>query len=720
MTRILLCLIFIPNLLFGQFAYEVDTSIPVRISTAELLAQPWAGGVNAVQFNTMDLNNDNLQDLVLYDRTANKVLTYISQNQEYNYAPGYEKLFPNDLSNFVLLRDFNGDGRRDIFTGNSLGIKVYENTTGQGAQLTWSHYLFATPSGGASDVLLTTGFSGKINLQLQFDDLPSISDVDDDGDLDIVCASFSEAGRIEFHKNVSSLGGPMEFVRITQQWGNFTECGCGEFAFENEPCSASGRTKHAGGKSLLAMDVNNDAKTDLIFSESNCDKLYLLHNEGTSENAVFIQAEIFPESFQSNGLYPSAFFEDADLDGLKDILVSSGTFTRIDEEADWSTSAHFFKNSGSNTNLQLSFQQNNFLQSEMIDMGENAVPAFFDYDNDGDEDLFVSNLGKLQLSQVFTSGIYLFENVGTAQNPVFEFVTDDYENFSTLNFYNVRIQFTDVNQDGKIDLAFTATDENDDTSLYYLLNTAPNGLTLSQTLNTTSIDILFNENIHLTEINNDGVRDLLIGRSDGAVEYWKNTGTADSPAWQLEDDSYLNLTASLLRQNPSITIGDLNNDSELDLILGDQKGVLRILSNFKTQTDFVVAEEELIYNTITKQYENRNFGGRIWTALAPITVNAMPTLVIGNMLGGLQLLQAKEKEASFEVYPNPVTQNGKLFIEANVSGSVQLYNTIGTAIQSYSIKKGTSELVLPVLQAGVYLLRFTGNNKVVVRRVIIY
>jgi hypothetical protein len=720
MIRIFLFFLLLPNLLVGQSIYEATTSIPVRTNETELLTQAWAGGFNAVQFNTIDLDNDQQQDLVLFDRTANKLLTYLSRDQVYTYTPEYEKLFPSDLSGFVLLRDFNGDGKKDIFTGSSLGIKVFENTTQGVAPLSWEQYLFGTSSGGESSVLLTIGFSGKINLQLQFDDLPSIEDVDSDGDLDIICASFSQEGRIEFHKNVSTVGEPLQFERTTQAWGNFIECSCGQFSFNNEPCAPSSRSKHAGGKSLLAIDVDNDAKTDLIFSESNCDKLYLLHNEGTSENAVFTQAEIFPAAFQSNGLYASAFFEDVDFDGVKDILVSSAAFARTDEETDWSASARFFKNTGTNTSLQLDFLQNDFLQSDMIDVGENAIPAFFDYDADGDLDLFVSNLGKLQPSQVFASSISLFENIGTSQNPVLDLVTDDYESLSSLNFYNVRIQFVDINQDGKVDLVFTATNQSDGTALYCILNTATNGLLLSQTLTTSSFDVFFNENVHVTEINNDGLRDLLVGKANGAVEYWKNTGTADSPAWQLEDDSYLNLTASLLRQNPSIATGDLNKDAQLDLILGDQKGVLRILSNFKSQTDFALAEEELIYNTLTKQYENRNLGGRIWATIAPFIADAMPTLVIGNMLGGLQLLQAKEKASSFEVYPNPVAQNGKLFIEANVFGSVQFFSSVGKTLQSYIISKGTSELTLPVQQAGVYLLRFTGAGKTVTRRIVFY
>ena len=57
----------------AQFTYSIDQSIPVEVNGKSLL-MPWAGGVNSAQINTMDLNGDGKQDLVVFDRTANKLL----------------------------------------------------------------------------------------------------------------------------------------------------------------------------------------------------------------------------------------------------------------------------------------------------------------------------------------------------------------------------------------------------------------------------------------------------------------------------------------------------------------------------------------------------------------------------------------------------------------------------------------------------------------------
>jgi len=70
---------------------------------------PWARGLNSVQYNTLNLNGDTDTDLVLFDRTSNKLTTFIWENDAFNYAPQYEDLFPNDLVSWVLLRDFRSD-----------------------------------------------------------------------------------------------------------------------------------------------------------------------------------------------------------------------------------------------------------------------------------------------------------------------------------------------------------------------------------------------------------------------------------------------------------------------------------------------------------------------------------------------------------------------------------------------------------------------------------
>jgi hypothetical protein len=157
----------------AQFTYKLDQSIPVE-ANGKTLALPWAGGLNSVQVNTMDLNGDNQQDLVLFDRTADKILTYLNQSNQYVYTPDYEELFPTGVTQWLLLRDYNCDGKKDIFTSDPFGIIVYVNITKPGEQLKWRSFNPGFP-------LLTKGFTGNVNLKVNESDIPAIDDVDGDG-----------------------------------------------------------------------------------------------------------------------------------------------------------------------------------------------------------------------------------------------------------------------------------------------------------------------------------------------------------------------------------------------------------------------------------------------------------------------------------------------------------------------------------------------------------
>ncbi|NOS57274.1 MAG: hypothetical protein HOP37_13585, partial [Cyclobacteriaceae bacterium] len=73
----------------AQFTYKLDQTIKGEIE-GKGLGLMWAGGLNAAQVNTMDINQDGLQDVVVFDRTANKVITYLAQGNALQYAPDYE------------------------------------------------------------------------------------------------------------------------------------------------------------------------------------------------------------------------------------------------------------------------------------------------------------------------------------------------------------------------------------------------------------------------------------------------------------------------------------------------------------------------------------------------------------------------------------------------------------------------------------------------------
>jgi hypothetical protein len=728
----LLCLLLlcIPLTSQGQFTYLLEQTVPVEDAQKKFLPLAWAGGLNAAQFNTMDLNEDGNPDLVLFDRMADKISTFISLDNHYIYAPEFENFFPEEISNWLLLRDYNCDGKKDIFTGDVLGIRVYTNTTVTGGDLQWKHYLFSTGNAGSkSPVVLTEGSTTKINLQLQFDDLPSISDVDGDGDLDILNIQYA-GHTVEFHQNVSIENSlpcdSLEFKRVTRAWGDFRECECGEFALNGTDCPRTGgRTKHAGGKALLALDLNGDNEQDLLFSEAECNRLFALSNGGTSLNPVINRFSPFPETNPVNFvIYPAAYHEDVDFDGKKDLIASPNMFTKELLNSDLRQSTWLYTNTGTHTAPVFTFAAPDFLQGNMIDVGDNAVPAFADYDADADFDMFISS----HSSPAYSSSLYLYENIGSASAPAFRLLTNDYLGFSTMTFYNLKIQFADIDSDQKTDLVFTATTlEDNATRLYYLPNKSGTGLNFSaSTLQLLNFNLTNSENIYVTDVNDDRLPDILAGRSEGNLEYWKNTGIDGAPLFMLEEENFLEFSPSPFRQNLSCATGDLDADGEQDLIVGDPTGRLTIVADFKKTASGESAETNIVFNRIRRSYREMNFGGRIWPSMVNLFHTDKPAIAVGNVLGGVYLLRNDEgnslpEVAEIDVYPNPVANNEVLNIRVDRPGIMQIISILGQRVSPALALKANHvyRYTLPPLSSGLYVLEFKANERSHIERFVI-
>ncbi len=396
--RVALFLLLFPLTLSAQFTYRIDQSIPVQ-NGENLLPNPWSGGFNSPQLSTLDLNGDGQADLVIFDKMASKISTFVAKNGKYLYAPEYEVLFPSEVSTFLVLRDYNCDGKKDLFTFGQIGILVFQNTTQPGKQVTWKKLSFYnSDSKRMSDVLLTRGFSIKVNLLPGTNDLPNFLDMDGDGDLDVLNMRFVSPSTAEYHKNFSmeryGRCDSLDLERQTQSWGNWEECSCGKIAFGGVDCSQiGGRLEHTGGKALLAFDADNDGDKDVLYSEEACNNIYYMENKGTSsENASMNGLSLFPATSQVEiPTYPAPYMEDVDFDGKADFLTSTNMYVRTLAANDLQHSLWYYKNTGTTQIPAFTFVKKDFLQDGMIEIGDNSSPTFVDIDNDGDQDLVIGH-----------------------------------------------------------------------------------------------------------------------------------------------------------------------------------------------------------------------------------------------------------------------------------------------------------------------------------------
>ena len=113
-----------------------------------------------------------IKDIIVFDRSGNKLSPYLNINGKFIFSPKYRESFPK-IENWILSEDYDCDGKNDIFTYSTAGISVYRNNS----NLELSFEL--------KDSLLKNNTSGQ-HIYVSPVDIPAIVDIDYDGDIDIL------------------------------------------------------------------------------------------------------------------------------------------------------------------------------------------------------------------------------------------------------------------------------------------------------------------------------------------------------------------------------------------------------------------------------------------------------------------------------------------------------------------------------------------------------
>lgn len=704
MIRFLLLLILLygPSLLKGQPALE-HIQPPVMGQTREL-KMAFAGGLNSAQYQTMDLDADQLADLVIFDRSADKINCFINTGSEYVYQPYFEYFFPADIQNWMVLADYDCDGQKDLFTYTGQGIRVFRNTSGATGNPAWQ--LEVEP-------LRTLGSSSMINLLFNPTDIPSIADIDGDGDLDILVFDFSSSSQIEFHKNYSVENNGtcgLEFVRETRTYGDIRDCDCDDFTV-NEPCSSAERTLHAGGKAILSLDYNSDGIQDLVLSQEGCDNLSFTSNKGTTEIPEF---DLFNNNFPTlnNPLaftsFPAAFYEDVTLDGKKDLLISCNERSNSAQNINFKSSSFVYENIGSGSSNTFS-TSSVFLQSQMIDVGEHAYPAIEDVNGDGLDDLVIGNAGSI-INDQYLSSLTVFQSTASGLS----WQSDDWMGFSSLNYKYIKPQFIDLDDDGMPDLVFSAQDESNQTRLYYVLNQGNTELSFDiADIEMIDVTLTFLDDFHLTDVNQDGKPDLLLGLSGGRLDYYINIGSTGNPVFALETQEFLGITFNGDRSSLSLSSGDLDGDGLQDLITTDRTGVIRyypdlLSGSTVSQPVQIRSSDGLNLGTsqlgrVTRPYFGRMAGRNV--------------VAIGSIQGGIRMFATaddfNENNLTLNAFPVPVSADGLVTFNTNQSETkLEIFTLAGQLVhQSTLTAFESTPISLRHLKDGLYLAKATrGSN----------
>ena len=709
------------------FSLEQDNTIQV-IQNNDTLLNPWTGGFNAAQISKIDLNNDQIEDLFVFDRSSNKVITFLYENNQFIYAPEFEKYFPKNLSNWVLLRDYNNDGKKDIFSYISGGIGVWKNTSSSNEISFTPLTFFQSSINSYVSYLLSYQYNNDYNIYVISSDIPSISDIDDDGDIDIL--NFGVQGsRIEYHQNqAADLNLPLDTLIFEMKntcWGHFSESGlsntCNLFdtCFQNVPnpqdtLNILKNNRHSGS-TVLALDLNNDQVKDLILGDVSYSNIVALFNDntGVNMNTSFVsQDTTFPNYSLPTDLhlFPGTFFEDVDHDGIKDLIVSpNSNGDSEDKESIW-----FYKNFGANTLPQFYLQDKNFLQKNTLEVGRESKPILVDINNDQLQDLLIANFGEFDLSVPihYRSYIESYVNIGTSQNPIFSKSSSDFQNISSLiNDINLIPTFGDLDSDGDLDaiigdysgkIHFLENISSSPSIMNLIIGASP----LNDALNNI-FDFGFSAHPTLFDIDNDNDLDLIVGEAIGNLNFLENIGDSLNFNFELRNESFGGVDVSEWWTNigTSAPVFHLNNNL-IELYVGSKSGAI-----FKY--DNITNNLSGNFNLVDSNYQELYLGSYSSPAIYDLNNDSLLDFIIGNKRGGLSYFRGTNDStlSSFLINNNSVL-NLKIFPNPskNIIQIDNLHNSIEYEIlTNYGsiIKKGSTngKVNIEFLSNGIYFLR---------------
>jgi hypothetical protein len=371
---------------------------------------------------------------------------------------------------------------------------------------------------------------------------------------------------------------------------------------------------------ILLRDFNQDGLEDIFTGYINGVRIYKAKRDGNDLSFEVINFNKVP-GFPSMLPFPSGsnftqvtveltdipVIEDLDSDGDLDILsfepagsyvyyyknmteerfLPKDTLVYLLEDRCW---GKFFE-SGVSEDVSLSDNCNDCatFNGKHVQHAGSTLCAF-DGDGDGDFDLLVGDLTNEHM-------VYL-NNGGSKDQACIvdqDITFPSYDSPIEMFVFNAAF-YLDVNNDGKRDLIATTNNRdgrNFEHIWLYINEGEDDAPIFSLTRRNLFLEDMFsvgsNSSPTFWDYNNDGLLDLLVGSAGriisgndktGALELWINTGSKSVPEFTLLDEDYLSYKSlSNNGTNFSPAVGDIDNDGDIDLFVGDVFGQLYFHKN---------------------------------------------------------------------------------------------------------------------------------------------
>lgn len=558
---VLICLAFSVVSVFSQtVAWQQEFHASCNGETLPF----YSGGFSYAKPTFADIDADGDQDLFVGHHWDNGVVFF--RNEGSSTAPEWRletlNFFPGrEVYTKPAFCDIDGDGDLDGFMGEWSGELHFFRNTGTPAEASWE----------ADDAL----FAGIIHPDGH--SMPTFCDMDADGDFDLFLGCNDE--RIIFFRNTGTASSPQFSAEDSSFAGgqvNGYACPCfydidhdGDqdlfvgsrqyiWFYRNSGTASNGNwvleSDHYGSLPVLLSysapviaDIDGDGDGDLIVGEDEYALRYF-RNTGSPEAASWEEAASRYATLDVGyPCYPA--FSDLDGDGDLDMLLGRYFY-----------GIYFCENTGSPQSAAWQIDYDSYYIQDA------HFPVFCDIDTDGDDDLFIGDSD---------GTVSLYENTGTAAAPVWANPISDYNSISVPGGY-AHPAFVDIDADGDFDM-YVGTGEGE---LWFYENTgtAQAAAWADPDTSICNLDARFISRVApiFTDIDQDGDMDLFYGATSGEIAFWRNEGTPAVPSFVKVTDCY-NSFEGEYQVNP--VFADIDSDGDTDMFVGHYSGGLMFWRN---------------------------------------------------------------------------------------------------------------------------------------------
>ncbi len=638
-------------------------------------------------------------------------------SSQYIFDPSYRRYFPS-IRNTFQMHDYNGDLLPDIFTYTTGGIMVYRNISSQELKFEKAvNQFIRSLQGNVFTNLLVTDVDYPAIYDLDLDgdlDILTFSGLGSFVDLhkNMSMETYGSADSLLFHKVDYCWG---QFAENDESNELLLDT-CVNFLKNTLSLQNDRHT----GSTLNVMDINGDNRVDLMLGDVDFMNIQALINDGDGISAHMTQViDSFPANSPVNLVsFPSMQQIDAYNDGIRDLILSPFTPSLIKSSGQNSVWQYEIRDGGNLTKVTESF-----LQETMIDRGIGAYPVFRDVNDDQLIDLVVGNYGMIDSSYYDVNGILkcnyvaslaFYINNGTATEPSFRLVSEDLGNLSQLNTIGIKADFSDLNNDGKSDMIVGTGDGK--LRIYFktgMMNDVP-VFGVPVEINTKSGGAFQTPTIE--DIDNDGLKDIVSGNIHGKLSYFKNTGSLNAPEFSFvtHDFGSVNVTDPLQSYTGySVPFIFRSKSGNLRMVVGSESGKLFYYPALPATPTERISPKDDVFITIKE-------GFRTSVCISDINNDSYLDMVVGNYAGGVNLFKGVPpgpsgignftKAQQLEMYPNPAVDEVIIILPETGKWEVYCYDIFGQLVAEDFLKSGKNRISLNKMRSGLYLIVASQSN----------